>query len=62
MLFEFCKLVSKAIRYFRYRKKSKVVDKWLEKWRSNVIEIQHEREAGEGAGEIEDIDDTKTQK
>ena len=58
MFFEFCKLISKAIRYFRYRKTRKVVDKW----KSNVIEIQREREAGEGASEIEDIEDTKTQK
>ena len=56
MFFEFCKLISKAIRYFRYKKTRKVVDKW----RSNVIEIQREREAGEGASEIEDMKDTKT--
>jgi len=57
MFFEFCKLISKAIRYFRFRKTRKVVDKW----RSNVIEIQREREAGEGASAIEDIEDIKEQ-
>ena len=57
MFFEFCSLISKAIRYFRFRKARKVVDKW----RSTVIEIQQEREAGEGASGIEDIEDTKEQ-
>ena len=50
--------MSRAIRYFRFRKARKVVDKW----RSNVIEIQREREAGEGANGIEDIEDIKEQK
>ena len=62
MFFEFCKLISKAIQYFRYRKKRNNGDKWIDKWRSNVIEIQHERATGKGAGKIEDIEDTRGRK
>ena len=49
----------RAYRYVRFRKERKVIDKW----RSNVVEIQPENESEEEkepAEGLEDVEDEKT--
>ena len=49
----------RAYRYVRFRKERKVIDKW----RSNVVEIQPENESEEEkepAEDIEDVEDERT--
>ena len=48
----------KAYRYVRFRKERKVVDKW----RSNVVEIQPEKESEEEKEPAEGIEDVKEEK
>ena len=51
--------VMRAYRYVRFRKERKVIDKW----RSNVVEIQPENESEEEkepAEGIEDVEDERT--